>query len=251
MDDMKGKAALVTGGAGGIGLAAARLFLARGAAVAIVDHHEPRGEAAAAELAESGGDVAFFQTDVADEAQAARMVDLAVARFGRLDFAVNNAAVGGVSALSHEYPSDVWRRVIDVNLTGVWLCMKHQIPHLLEGGGAIVNISSAAGLNGFASHSAYAAAKHGLIGLTKTAALEYAKRGVRVNALCPAFTDTDMVAALRQGNPKLGAKLERLMPIGRLARPEEAARAIVFLCSDAASFITGVALPVDGGLTAS
>jgi NAD(P)-dependent dehydrogenase (short-subunit alcohol dehydrogenase family) len=180
------------------------------------------------------------------------MVDAAVRGFGGVDLAINAAGVGGVDARTAEYPEDDWQRTLDVNLTGTWQCMRHEIPAMLaRGAGTIVNVASAAGLVGFARHAAYAASKHGVVGLTRTAALEYARRGVRVNAVCPGFTDTPMVTAMTGGRPELAASLAERVPLGRIATPEEIAGAIVYLCSDAAAFMVGHAMVLDGGLVAA
>ena len=244
------KVALVTGGGSGIGRATALAFAGEGARTAVADLNRASAESTVADIREKGGFALALEVDVTQAEQAQAMVADTLHHFGGLDYAVNNAGIGGVHALTADYPEDVWHKVIEVDLTGVWLCMKYEIPAMLERGGAIVNISSAAGLGGFRGHAAYAAAKHGVVGLTQTAALDYARAGIRINALCPSFTDTPMVNDLKEQEPKLGRSLEKLIPMGRLGTPWEIARSILFLCSPGAGFINGAALPVDGGLKA-
>lgn len=177
--------------------------------------------------------------------------------FGRLDFALNLAGVGGVEARAADYPEEDWLRTLDVNLTGVWRSMRHEIPAMLAtvgahgGTAAVVNVASVAGVNGFPAHAAYAASKHGVVGLTRSAALEYAKSGIRVNALCPGFTATPMVERMTQGDPGREARLAAYVPLGRLGTVEEIAAAVVYLCSDAAAFLIGQAVVLDGGITAA
>ncbi|EPG67625.1 glucose 1-dehydrogenase [Leptospira wolffii] len=252
---MKGKVALVTGGNTGIGKAIVLEFAARGAKVLFCARREEEGRKVEEEVRRSGGEAKFFVCDVSNDSQVKEFVGKAEALFGGLDFAVNNAAVGGLALPLHEYPEKVWDKVIGVDLKGVWLCMKHQIESLLKrGGGSIVNISSIAGLVGADWKVApYAAAKHGVVGLSKSAALEYADKKIRVNAVCPGFIRTEMLEGLFHSSPdpeEAERKITLLHPIRRLSEPEEVAKAAVWLCSDEASFVTGVALPVDGGYTA-
>jgi NAD(P)-dependent dehydrogenase (short-subunit alcohol dehydrogenase family) len=245
---MVGKVAIVTGASSGIGRATALAFARRGAHVVVADIDEERGAAVAADVAAVGPESEFVCTDVTDPADVAALVGQCVARFGRLDYAHNNAGIQTDSAETAECSLDDWARTLAVNLTGVFLCMREEIPRMLDGGGGvIVNTSSAGGLKGFPGASAYVAAKHGVIGLTKTAALEYAARGVRVNAVCPGVTDTELVARLTQEDPALEQQLLAVEPVGRLGTPAEIADAVVWLCSDQASFVTGHALVVDGG----
>lgn len=249
-DDFAGRVALVTGGASGIGREAAIALARRGARVMVADWNEEGAAETAAAIVQAGGEAGSLRADVSQADDTRAMVDAAVARFGRLDVAVNSAGVGGVRARTAEYPKDAWDAVLAVNLTGVYLSMKHQIPAMLAwGGGSIVNVSSVAGVLGFPHYAAYSASKHGVIGLTRTAALEYGRAGIRVNAVCPAFTRTPMVDALTAGSAEFEQKLEAAIPIGRLGTVAEIAEAIVYLCSGAAGFTNGHALVLDGGLS--
>jgi NAD(P)-dependent dehydrogenase (short-subunit alcohol dehydrogenase family) len=257
--ELAGRTALVTGGASGIGRATAHALARAGATVVVADVDGVRAEAVAGELHAAGGAALAVVADVVDDAAVRAMVGAATRTFGGLDLAVNAAGVGGVGgvqALTHAYPEDAWLRTIDVNLTGVWRCMRHQIPAMLARGAqtgrttAIVNVASVAGLVGFPRHAAYAASKHGVVGLTKAAALEYARRGLRVNVICPGFTDTPMVEQITGDDPEQEAQLARRLPIGRLGTPDEIAAGILYLCSDAAAFAIGHALVLDGGIVA-
>ena len=246
-----GKVALVTGGASGIGRAAALGFAREGARVAVADVDEPGGEETARLVAADGGDAVFTRTDVSRAAAVETMVAVALQTYGRLDFAFNNAGVLGSGASMIDFTEGDWDEVMGVNLKGVWLCMKHTIPAMIQsGGGAIVNVSSVAGLVGSQHSPAYAASKHGAVGLSKTAALQYAPHNIRVNCICPAAVFSPMLETLVTRNPQVGAKLKASQPNGRFASPAEIAEVAVWLCSDAASFVTGAALPVDGGYTA-
>lgn len=248
--EFEGRVALVTGAASGIGAAAARLFATRGARVALVDLDEG-GEAVAESIRGEGGEAIFVAADVAEDEQVAGAVARAIERFGRLDCAYNNAGISGPPHPVAEMPVEQWRRAIDVMLTGVFLCLRHEIPAMLEtGGGAIVNCASGAGLIGFPGQSGYVASKHGVIGLTRAAALEYGSQGVLVNAICPGTARTAMVEQVVAETPALQAELERLHPIGRIAEPAEVAEAALWLCSGRAGFVMGSALVVDGGYTA-
>ncbi len=247
----EGKVALVTGGASGIGRAAALGFARGGASVVVADVDAAGGEETADLIAQAGGGAAFVKTDVRVATDVETMVAVAVRAFGRLDFAFNNAGTLGSGAAMIDFTEEDWDDVLDVNLKGVWLCMKHEIPALLRtGGGAIVNTSSVAGLVGSQHSPAYAASKHGVVGLTKTAALQYAPHGIRVNCVCPAAVYSPMLETLVTRNPQVGERLLASQPNERFASPEEVAEVVVWLCSDAASFVTGAALPVDGGYTA-
>jgi NAD(P)-dependent dehydrogenase (short-subunit alcohol dehydrogenase family) len=245
------KVALVTGGAAGIGRATALAFAREGAKVVVADI-DPEGGATTVELiAAAGGEAAFFVADVSREEDVAALTSSTVARFGRIDCAFNNAGIGGGRRLVHEWDLADFNRVIGINLTGVWLCMKHELPLMVkQGGGAIVNNASIAGLRGSARLAPYVASKHGVVGLTKVAALEYAGLGVRVNAICPGWTDTAIIQGLKDEGPDVMDRLVKRVPLKRLGRPEEIAAAVLWLCSDASSFTVGHPLVLDGGLSA-
>jgi len=250
-DEFEGRVAFVTGAASGIGRAASRLFAARGARVVLADLEREAGEAVAEEIRSTGAEAVLVETDVADDGAVARAVATATERFGRLDYAYNNAGLSGPPNFVADMPEDQWRRTIDVMLTGVFLCMKHEIPAILAaGGGAIVNCASGAGLIGFPGQSAYVASKHGVIGLTRAAALEYGSQGIQINSICPGTARTGMVEDVVRETPELQQELERLHPIGRIAEPEEIAEAALWLCTERASFVLGTALSVDGGYVA-
>jgi NAD(P)-dependent dehydrogenase (short-subunit alcohol dehydrogenase family) len=246
-----GKVALVTGAAHGIGRAACRQFAERGARVVAADVDDVNGEETVALVRSAGGEATFVHTDVSEPTDVERMVDTAVREYGRLDFAHNNAGIVGSGLPIPDYPIEDWDRGIGVMLSGVFLGMKYEIPRILEhgDGGAIVNTASGAGLVGFPGMCAYVAAKHGVVGLTKTAALEFATRGVRINAVCPGTARTKMVNDWLGGDPENEAQVEALHPIGRIADPAEIAELVVWLCSDAASFMCGAAVAIDGGYT--
>ncbi len=244
-----GKVALVTGGNSGIGRATAVAFAAAGAAVVIAARRVEEGEATVAEIRAAGGQALFVRTDVAVGAEVEALVARTVAEYGRLDCAFNNAGISG-GGLLHEVTEADWDRMIAVNLKGVWLCLKYEIIQMLkQGGGAIVNDSSVAGLIGYGRSTHYAASKHGVIGLTKSAALQYAKRGIRINAVCPGMIKTPMIDRAI-ANPGVEAWFLTRLPLGRAGQPEEVARAVTWLCSDEASFVSGVAFPVDGATAA-
>ena len=248
-----GKVALVTGGASGIGRACAQLFAREGASVVVSDVALEGGQQTVRLIEEDGGEASFVEADVSKAAQVEALVGRTVEIYGRLDYAFNNAGIEGRMATNTaDYPEEDWDRVIAVNLKGVWLCMKHEIPQMLsQGGGSIVNNSSVEGLVGLEGTSAYAASKHGVVGLTKTAALEYAQSGIRVNAVCPGLIRTPMVERYSRGDAEIEAQLAAsLEPVGRMGSPEEVAEAVVWLCSEAASFVTGHAMAVDGGFLA-
>jgi NAD(P)-dependent dehydrogenase (short-subunit alcohol dehydrogenase family) len=246
----EGKVAIVTGAAHGIGRASATRFAREGAAVLVADVDDDAGAATAKAITAAGGDAHFLHTDVSDPAQVERMVATTVERWGRLDFAHNNAGIVGAGSLVADMPVEVWQRGIGVMLTGVFLGLKYEIPAILaSGGGAIVNTSSGAGIIGFPGMADYVASKHGVIGLTKTAALEYAPQGVRINAVCPGTARTKMVEDWIGGDPAAEAQVRDLHPVGRIAEPDEIAAAVLWLCSDEASFVVGHAMTVDGGYT--
>jgi NAD(P)-dependent dehydrogenase (short-subunit alcohol dehydrogenase family) len=251
MGTMDGRVALVTGASAGIGKAAALAFAAHGAAVVLADVDEQRGEEVAVAILDKGGDALFVLADVSDDADVETLVTDAVARYGRIDCAFNNAGVEGDQARLHEMTRASWDRVLAIDLTGVWSCMRHELPYMLDrGAGAIVNCASVAGLVGFTGIPAYVAAKHAVVGLTKAAALDYATDGIRVNAVCPGVIATEMIERFTGGSAEVAAQMTTMEPVGRLGMPEEVAEAVVWLCSDAASFVTGQAIAVDGGLVA-
>jgi NAD(P)-dependent dehydrogenase (short-subunit alcohol dehydrogenase family) len=246
--DMSGRVALVTGAETGIGRAAAVAFGRAGARVVGAGLDSGQGDEMLDEVRHAGGEGFFIQTDVSKADQVEKMVAAAVDTYGRLDYAFNNAGIAGEGGPAAGISEEGWRRIIDVNLTGVWLCMKYQIPRMLEqGGGAIVNCSSVLGLVGYANAAAYVASKHAVVGLTKSAALEYAAQGIRINAVNPGFVRTPMIAGAVGESDEALAPLVKIEPIGRLGRPEEIADAVVWLCSEQASFVTGSAVVVDGG----
>lgn len=247
---MKDKVALVTGGSAGIGKTTALMFAEKGAKVVIADITVEQGEETVKQIKENGGEAIFVKCDVSDGKQVQNLIAKTVETFGRLDYAFNNAGIEGTNIPTAEYTEELWDRIININLKGVWLCMKYEIEQMLkQKSGAIVNNSSVAGLVGFQGSPAYVASKHGVVGLTKTAALEYSKEGIRVNAVCPGVIKTAMVDRVIAGNPETEKQLMAMEPIGRLGTPEEIAEAVLWLCSDAASFVTGHCLVVDGGFT--
>jgi NAD(P)-dependent dehydrogenase (short-subunit alcohol dehydrogenase family) len=244
------KVSLVTGGGSGIGRASAFAFAQAGARVVVSDVDGDGGHKTVKHIREGGGEACFVAADVTHADQVRALIVDTVQKYGRLDWAHNNAGVGGASGQTHEHTEQDWDRTLAVNLKGVWLCMKHEIQQMLDqGSGAIVNTASVAGLvGGFGP--AYTASKFGVVGLTKTAALEYARRGIRVNAVCPGAIRTPLLERAFATWPGTEVGLLALEPIGRFGTAHEVAAAVVWLCSDAASFVTGVALPVDGGMVA-
>ncbi|MFQ5879388.1 MAG: SDR family oxidoreductase [Dehalococcoidia bacterium] len=250
---LAGKVALITGGSSGIGRASSLAFAREGAKVIVADVDVEGGEETVRLIEDASGEAIFVKADVSRAAAVEAMVSTAVEAYGRLDCAFNNAGIWGTPLVSTvDYTEESWDRVVDINLKGVWLCLKYEIPQILkQQRGSIVNTSSAAGLVGNTlSGAAYIASKHGVIGLTKTAALEFAIQGIRVNAVCPGFIRTPLTDVLRGRDPQFEARTAARYPIGRVGAPEEVAAAVVWLCSDAASFVTGHAVPVDGGYVA-
>ena len=247
---LDGKVALVTGAASGIGRATALTFAREGAKLIIADMNENGGQQTVHLITENGGDATFVQVNVANATEVQAMISKVVDTYGRLDCAFNNAGIlSGRRVLTAEYPEDVWQQVLAVNLTGVLLCMKYELQQMLQqGGGTIVNTASISGLVGFGD-AAGIASKHGVVGLTKAAALEYAKSGIRVNCVCPGVIRTPMMTPA-MSDPERLARMQAAVPIGRVGEPEEIAEAVVWLCSDAASFVTGHTMTVDGGYVA-
>ena len=246
------RVALVTGAASGIGRATARAFAQSGVKVVLADISAEVGEGIAAEIhRQTETSTSFVKCDVSKSSDVERMVRHAVERFGRIDYAFNNAGTEGLQAATAECSESNFDRTVAVDLKGTWLCMKYEIPQMLkQGAGTIVNCSSIAGLVGFPNIPAYVAAKHGVIGLTKTAALEYAKANIRVNAVCPGVIHTPMVDRFVGGDAEAMKALVAGEPVGRIGEPSEIADAVLYLCSGHASFVTGIAMPVDGGWVA-
>jgi NAD(P)-dependent dehydrogenase (short-subunit alcohol dehydrogenase family) len=245
---LEGKTIIITGGNVGIGKAAAELFAQEGGSLVIGARNVEQGESVAEDIRKKGGRAIFVKADVSQPEDCQALVDIAISTYGRLDGAFNNAGVGQFGTPITELSLEDWDRVMGINLRGVFLCLKYQMAAMAKtGGGAIVNTSSVGGLVAVAGLAAYQSSKHGLIGLTKVAALEGAPIGIRVNAICPGATLTEMFAGWMADNPDLERVLLSQHPIGRFAEPIEQARAALFLISDEASFVTGVSLPVDGG----
>ncbi len=251
MFNFENKIALVTGAASGIGRATAIAFSDANAKVVVVDRNQNNGEETVELILKNGGDARFIKADVSKAIEVEKMISQTLEYYGHLDYACNNAGVAGAMAPLDQYSEESWDDVIDINLKGVWLSMKYEIPAMLKNnGGAIVNIASTSGLAGTAQHYGYVASKHGVIGITKCAALEFIKQGIRVNAICPGGTETAQIEECRRINPEMIGPILARHPIGRLADPSEIANAVLWLCSDAASFTVGSVLRVDGGLLA-
>jgi NAD(P)-dependent dehydrogenase (short-subunit alcohol dehydrogenase family) len=248
--DFTGKVALVTGASSGIGLATAEAFAAAGASVVLVDINRIAVEAVAARFVAAGHRATALVCDVSDEPQVAAMMESALAAYGQLDMAFNNAGIEGPSGPITDETAEAFDQVNAVNLRGVWACMKHELLHMrTRGSGAIVNCSSLGGLVGQAGRAAYHATKHGVIGLTKSAAIEFAPLGIQINAVCPGVIETPMLSSLLERSPEAISAVIKDQPIGRLGRADEIAAAVLWLCSDGASFVHGAALPVDGAFT--
>jgi NAD(P)-dependent dehydrogenase (short-subunit alcohol dehydrogenase family) len=249
--DFKGQVALITGAASGMGFATATAFAEAGSAVVLADINKEILDTATLTLSSAGHQAIGIACDVSNEAQVAGMIDRAVASFGRLDMAFNNAGIQVPPSDAADELAENFDRVNAINLRGVWTCMKHELRHMrTQGSGAIINCSSLGGLVGLPSRAAYHASKHGVIGLTRSAALEYAPRGIRINAICPGTIDTPMVAEMLQKQADAMKEIMRDQPIGRLGRSDEIAAAVLWLCSPGSSFVVGHALAVDGGYTA-
>jgi NAD(P)-dependent dehydrogenase (short-subunit alcohol dehydrogenase family) len=250
MADFTGKVAIVTGGGSGIGESTALLMAREGARVVVSDIQDEHGNAVVARIKAAGGHAAYHHCNVAHAAEVEALVSFAVDTFGGLHAMVNNAGIGGAQAPTADYPLDSWDQVLSINLTGVFYGTRYAIPAIMaSGGGAICNVASILGAVGFAQSVAYVAAKHGVVGLTKSAALEYSAQGVRVNAVGPAFIRTPLLSAL-DDQPEMMQMIQSMHPIGRLGKPEEVAELIAFLCSDRASFCTGAYYAVDGAYLA-
>ncbi|MBP0013561.1 MAG: SDR family oxidoreductase [Roseofilum sp. SBFL] len=247
---LENKIALVTGGSSGIGRATALAFAGKGAKVVIGSPQVKEGEETVELIKEAGSEGLFVKTDVTQAAEVESLVTQTVAMYGGLDYAFNNAGTEGVVRLAIEQGEEDWDLIINTNLKGVWLSMKYEIPQMLkQGTGAIVNNSSALGLRGASNLAIYSASKHGIIGLTKSLALEHARDGIRINVVCPGAIETDMVNRIVPNLEDKAAMIEQLYPLGRIGLPEEIANTVVWLCSDEASFITGQSIVVDGGFT--
>lgn len=247
--EFDGTVAVVTGATSGIGRVTAIAFAREGASVVVSGIQDAQGEAVVREITDNGGTAIYVHADVSKSNDVEALMAKAAETYGRLDFAYNNAGIEGSQAPIAEYDIEEWNRILAINLTGVWLCTRAAIPHMLKsGGGAIVNCSSIAGVVGVAGMSAYVASKHGVVGLTKSAALDYATQGIRINAVCPGGVHTEMVARILQGNPEMADQIAAMQPMGRIAKPQEIADAVLWLCSDKSSFVTGHELVVDGGL---
>ena len=248
---LEGKVSLITGGGSGIGKASALAFAREGSKVVVADVNVEGGEQTVRLIQDTGGEATFVRADVSNSGDVSDMVSHAAQTYNRLDCAFNNAGISGGRGRIHEYTEDDWSRVLNINLTGVWLCMKYEIIQMLkQGGGAIVNTASVMGLVGGSRSPAYGATKHGVVGLTKTGAVDYAQEAIRINAVCPGYIRTPMIEQGILSDPVAEERVVSRHPMHRLGTPEEIAEAVVWLCSDAASFVTGHAMTVDGGYVA-
>ena len=250
MNEFNGRVAIVTGASSGIGRTSALFYAREGAKVVVSDLNKDGGKETVQLIQAAGGDAFFIKTDVANPSDCEELVKRTVEKFGRLDLACNNAGIGGEQNMTADYSIEGWQKVIGVNLSGVFYCMKYEIAEMLKaGGGAIVNMASILGQVGFAGSPAYVAAKHGVVGLTRDTALEYAAKGIRINAIGPAFISTPLISAL-ESNAEAYNNLVALHPMGRLGKPEEVAELVIWLSSNRASYVTGSYYPVDGGYLA-
>ena len=248
---LSGQVALVTGGANGIGRATALAFAREGIKVVVSDIDATGGEGTVEQIRAAQGEARFIRCDVTKDAEVRALIEGTVAAYGRLDYAFNNAGIEIEKGKLADGTEAEFDAILNVNVKGVWLCMKHQIPQMLaQGGGAIVNTASVAGLGAAPKMSIYAASKHAVLGLTKSAAVEYAKKNVRINAVCPAVIDTEMFRRAAEADPRKAQFALAVHPMGRIGKVEEVAAAVIYLCSDGAGFTTGLALPVDGGARA-
>jgi len=250
MFDFQDKVAIITGAGHGIGQATAKAFAAQGAKVVVADIDRQAGEAVVDAIKANNGVATFIPCDVTNDTQVQALVTSTIEIYGKLDIAFNNAGIEIEQSKLADGDEAIFDKIMDVNVKGVWRCMKHQIPALLANdGGAIVNTASVAGLGAAPKMSIYAASKHAVLGLTKSAAIEYGKKGIRINAVCPAVIDTEMFQRAAQSDPRKAEYAHAMHPVGRIGQPEEVAAAVLYLCSDQAKFTTGAALPVDGGVT--
>lgn len=251
MNNFADKVVLITGAGNGIGRATALAFAQQGASVVVADMSRSGGEETTALITQSGGIASFILCDVTKDQDVQSMVDGTIEIYGKLDIAFNNAGIEIESSKLADGTEETYDKIMDVNVKGVWRCMKYQIPELLKQSvSAIVNTASIAGLGAAPKMSVYSASKHAVIGLTKSAAVEYGKKGLRVNAICPAVIDTEMFRRATENDPQKAEFVKSMHPVGRIGQPEEVAAAVLYLCSDLAGFTTGVALPIDGGATA-
>lgn len=250
MLNFQDKVAIVTGASAGIGRATAMAFAEQGASVVVADINQELGEATAADIHAKGGKATFMLCDVTKEADVIALVDGTLETYGKLDMAFNNAGIEIEQSKLADGEERVFDSIMDVNVKGVWRCMKYQIPAMLKnGGGSIVNTASVAGLGAAPKMAIYSASKHAVIGLTKSAAVEYGKKGIRVNAVCPAVIDTEMFRRAAEADPRKAEYVAGMHPVGRIGKVEEIAEAVMYLCSSNSGFTTGIALPVDGGHT--